>query len=230
VWPDIDVSPPGKLASAPPHTGVPMTHTSTRLGHRRIILALFAATSVTACATPNVAPSGFLGSYEALQASDETGAVRVATSSAETLFGYTSVMIDEPSLLEARLSQRDADAMRGALTEALHAELALDREIVMVSAAGTLRVRYAIIQVKTSNVALNALTTVIIGAVDYGALALEAEVTDSVTGERLASMTWARGAKAFNVLGAYSSTGNARALAPDFAKRLAKLISPKMPG
>ena len=207
-----------------------MTFVSTRPDHRRIIFALIAAASVTACATPNVAPSGFLGGYEALQASNETGAVRVATSSAETLFGYTSVMIDEPSLLEARLSQHDADAMRGALKEALEAELSFDREIVMASAVGTLRVRYAIIQVETSNVALNALTTVIIGAVDYGSLALEAEVTDSVTGEWLASMTWARGAKALNVLGAYSSTGNARALAPDFAKRLAKLISPRMPG
>ena len=40
----------------------------------------------------------------------------------------------------------------------------------------------------------------------------------------------ARGAKATNVLGAYAPTGNARALAPDFARRMAKLVSPDMPG
>ena len=132
-------------------------------------------------------------------------------------------------MVEARLSNSEALAIRNALAAALQTELARDRQIVTSPAADTLRVRYAIVEVETSNVALNALTTAVFGAVDYGSLALEAEVIDARTGDRVAAMTWARGAKATNVLGAYSPTGNARALAPNFAERLALLISPHPP-
>lgn len=192
-------------------------------------LALAALVTVTACATPDVGPSGFLGSYDELRASDETGAVRILASSTEVLGRYTTIMIDEPTMVESRLSESEARAIRNALAAALRTELARDRQIVTSPATDTLRVRYAIVAVETSNVALNALTTAVFGAVDYGSLALEAEVVDALTGERVASMTWARGAKATNVLGAYSPTGNARALAPNFAERLAALISPHAP-
>jgi|CXWL01.1.fsa_nt_gi hypothetical protein len=193
------------------------------------LVALAVLVTLTACATPDVGPSGFLGSYHELRASDETGAVRVSVSSADVLGRYTTIMIDEPAMVEARLSDSEALAIRNALAAALQSELARDRQIVTSPSADTLRVRYAIVEVETSNVALNALTTAVFGAVDYGSLALEAEVVDALTGERVASMTWARGAKATNVLGAYSPTGNARALAPDFAQRLAMLISPHAP-
>jgi hypothetical protein len=193
------------------------------------LLALAALVTVTACATPDVGPSGFLGSYDHLHASDETGAVRVSASSTDVLGRYTTIMIDEPTMVEARLSDSEALAIRNALAAALRTELARDRQIVTSPTTDTLRVRYAIVEVETSNVALNALTTAVFGAVDYGSLALEAEIVDALTGEPVASMTWARGAKATNVLGAYSPTGNARALAPDFAQRLALLISPHAP-
>ncbi len=204
------------------------TSTPSRLNAPHL-LALAALVTVTACATPDVGPSGFLGTYDALRASDETGAVRVSASSTEVLGRYTTIMIDQPTMVEARLSDSESLAIRNALAEALQTELARDRQIVASPGADTLRVRYAIVEVETSNVALNALTTAVFGAVDYGSLALEAEVVDAVTGERVASMTWARGAKVTNVLGAYSPTGNARALAPNFAERLALLISPHAP-
>lgn len=195
----------------------------------RLAGAALLALALAACATPKVAPSGFLQSYDALGASEETGAVRVSTSSAEKLAAYTSVQIDMPKMIEARLSEKDAEAMRMALADALAMELAVDRMIATAAGPATLLVRYAIVQVDTSNVALNVVTTALIGAVDYGSLALEAEVVDSVSGQQVAAITWARGAKA-SLLDAYSSTGNARALAPEFAKRLAMLISPKDPG
>lgn len=194
------------------------------------LFACMAALALAACATPKVAPTGFLVAHDTLQASDETGAVRILTADMAVLAGYGSVVIDAPSVTEARLSEKELAAIQGALTEALAAELARERKVVALSGAGVLRVRYNIVRVDTSNVALNALTSTVIGAVDYGSLALEVEVVDSVTGARVAAMTWARGAKATNVLGAYTPTGNARALAPDFAKRLARLISPTMPG
>ena len=188
------------------------------------------AVALAACATPKVATSGFLTSYDALQASDETGAVKVQSSSAQVLSGYSAVIIDAPVMTETRLSPAEATAITAALAEALNTEMARDRTIATDAAPATLRVRYAIVAVETSNVALNALTSTVIGPLDRGSLALEAEVVDSVSGERLAAMTWARGAKATNVLGAYAPTGNARALAPDFARRVAKLVSPDMPG
>lgn len=193
------------------------------------LTVFFVAFFLAACATPKVEPSGFLTTYETLNASDESGAVRLRTSSAEVLASYKSVIIDMPTMVEARLKPAEATAIRASLADALGLELARERVIGTEAAAGTLRVRYAIVRVDTSNVALNALTTTVIGPVAYGSLALEVEVLDSLSGERLAAMTWARGAKAGNVLGAYSPTGNARALAPDFAKRVARLISPDMP-
>jgi len=192
-----------------------------------LVLAL--AVSLAACATPKVSPTGFLNAYDGLRPSEETGVVRVSTSNAILMATYGAIIIDDATMLETRLSPTQAEAIRGALAESLRTELGRERTIVTTPEAGTLRVRYAIAEVETSNVALNALTTSVLGAVDYGSLALEVEVTDAATGERVAAMTWARGAKATNVLGAYSSTGNARALAPDFAKRLAMLISKDMP-
>ncbi len=194
-----------------------------------LLLVLVVAASLAACATPKVGPTGFLNAYEGLRPSEETGAVRVSTSAAGLMATYGAIIIDDATMLEARLSPAQSEAIRDALAASLHTELGRDRTIVTTPEAGTLRVRYAIAEVETSNVALNALTTTVLGAVDYGSLALEVEVTDAVTGERIAAMTWARGAKATNLLGAYSPTGNARALAPDFAKRLAMLISKDMP-
>lgn len=193
------------------------------------VVALVGSASLSACATPDVAPAGFLQSYEGLQVSHEAGIVRISTSPQEVLANYTAIIIDEPTLMEARLSVQQAEAMRSALGQALRDALGRERQIASAPGPNTLRVRYAIVQVETSNVALNAATSLLIGAVDYGSLALEAEVVDSVTEEQRAALTWARGAKATNVLGAYSSTGNARALAPDFARRLAMLISPEAP-
>ncbi|KAF0181873.1 MAG: DUF3313 domain-containing protein [Hyphomonadaceae bacterium] len=197
---------------------------------RSASVVLFSGVILSACATPNVAQTGFLTSYEMLQISQEAGAVKVVTSPKETLAVYSSIIIDMATLVDKRLTPAQEEAMRGALEGALVRELGVDRRIVTEPMPGTLRVRYAITEVETSNVALNALTSAVIGAVDYGSLALEAEVVDAISGERIAAMTWARGAKATNVLGAYSTTGNARALAPDFAKRLARLVSPTMPG
>lgn len=206
-------------------------HLSARARAVRLVFpVLLAASALAACATPKVAQSGFLASYETLLASEENGAVKVVTSPKETLAGYSTVMIEMATLIDTRLTPAQETAMRGALAEALTRELGAERMIVTTPVAGTLRVRYAITEVETSNVALNALATAVIGAVDYGSLAMEVEVVDATSGARLAAMTWARGAKTGNVLGAYSSTGNARALAPDFAKRLARLVSPTMPG
>ena len=201
-------------------------------GRRRglsLLFVLVVAGALTACATPKVGPTGFLNVYEGLRSSEETGTVRVSTSAAALMAMYGAIMIDDATMLEARLSPPQSEAIRNALAASLRTELGRDRTIVTTAEPGTLRVRYAIAEVETSNVALNALTTTVLGAVDYGSLAMEVEVTDAVTGERVAAMTWARGAKATNVLGACSSTGNARALAPDFAKRLAMLISKDMP-
>ncbi len=191
---------------------------------------LLAASVLAACATPKVANSGFLTSYEALRVSDESGAVKIVTASKETLAGYSAIMIESATLIDTRLTPPQEAAMRGALAEALTRELGVERMIVAAPMAGALRLRYAITEVETSNVALNALATAVIGAVDYGSLAMEVEVVDATSGERVAAMTWARGAKRGNVLGAYSATGNARALAPDFARRVARLVSPTMPG
>ena len=199
--------------------------------HRMTIagMAILSSVVLSACATPNVAPAGFLQSYDGLRASDETGAVRMSTSSADVLAGYTSIIVEDATLIEERLSAEQEGAVRRALDTALREALSRDRQLAQMPGPNTLRVRYAIVEVETSNVALNAATSLIIGAVDYGSLALEAEIVDSETVEQRAALTWARAAKATNVLGAYSSTGNARALAPDFARRLAMLISPAAP-
>jgi hypothetical protein len=180
---------------------------------------------LAACATPKVAPSGFLGSYQNLAASEETGAVQVYIPDAARLAQYSSIQIADPVMMEARLKPEDDATMRKTLMDSLAEALAVEREIVAAPGAGTLLLRYAIVEVNTSNVALNVVTTALIGAVDYGSLALEVEVMDSVSNERLAAMTWARGAKPLNVTGAYSTIGNARALAPEFARRVASLVS-----
>lgn len=147
----------------------------------RAVIAVFAlagSVSISACATPNVAPAGFLQYYDELQVSDETGIVRVSTSPRDVLASYTAIIIDEPTLIEARLSVEQSEAMRVALGQAMRDALGRERQIASASGPNVLRVRYAIVQVEPSNVALNAATSLIIGAVDYGSLALEAEVVD----------------------------------------------------
>jgi Protein of unknown function (DUF3313) len=203
----------------------PTTSIYRRATHTAV--AAFAAGLLAACATPNVAASGFLGTYDGLEASEEPGAVKVSSASPATYAKYTSVLIDDVTMIEARLKPEQAAAVKDAVAEALQTSLSRDRKITTDQSPTTLRVRVAVTEVNTSNVALNAvMTPLLFTPVDFGSLAIEVDVSDASTGERIAAMTWARGAKANNVLGAYASTGNARALAPVFADRVATLVSP----
>ena len=76
------------------------------------LVVCLVAFSLAACATPKVGPSGFLTTYETLNASDESGAVRLRTSSAEVLASYKSVIIDMPTMVEARLKPAEATGAR----------------------------------------------------------------------------------------------------------------------
>lgn len=185
------------------------------LQHRVGRAALFALTIVGAMALAcagtrqprsEAAPSGFLGDYSMLAPGKEGEAQLVYRNPNVDFSRYRAVMIDAVTLWRgeadshlAKLSREDQQMLADRLYRALHTALAKDWTIVEKPGPDVLRVRAALTDAKGSNVPLDVVTTVIpqvrllataggLGAdtaATVGKVTAEAEVTDSLTGERL---------------------------------------------
>lgn len=173
-------------------------------------LAATLALSVLACASGprqlrgEVATSGFLGDYSMLKPGEGDQARQIYVKPGVSLTAYKSVMIDSVTLWSggehlSKLPKADQQILADRLYTALHDSLARDWKIVTVSGPGVLRLRAALTDAKAANVALDVLGTVIPqarmastvagaaadSAATVGSARVEAEIADSVSGERL---------------------------------------------
>jgi hypothetical protein len=164
--------------------------------------------ALTACATTrqrrSIEPSGFLGNYSDLRKEDGQ-ALLIYINPATDFSQYRALIIDSVtgwrSDKTANLSAKERQALTDYLYLALQKQLGEDYEIVNSSGVGVMRLRAAITEAEGAKVMANTVTTVVpqlrvlttLGglaadpAVLVAEAGLEVEITDSLTGERLAA-------------------------------------------
>jgi len=164
---------------------------------------------LTACETTrqtrSVKPAGFLGDYSQLRKGEGKEAQLVYINQAAPWSKYRAIMIDSVTLWQsdktAKISAEDAQLLTDALYAQLHKQLSQDYQIANTPGPGVLRLRAAITEAVGADVVANAATTIVpqlrtattIGgmAADArlfaGQAGVEAELTDSLSGERLAA-------------------------------------------
>ena len=150
-----------------------------------------------------VEQSGFLGDYSQLQKNDAYPAYLIYVNPSASWSTYDAIIIDSVSLWGAaeELSDADRQMITGMMYNALHDRLSKNFRIANASGPNVLRLRAAITEAKGSKVTLNLVTSVVpqlraistIGGMGADTAALvgeasgEMEISDSVTGRRLAA-------------------------------------------
>ncbi len=155
--------------------------------------------------TGKAQPSGFLGDYSQLTPGGKGEAQLRYIRPDVDWKKYTAVLIDIPLVYAGSettsLTERDQRKLTDSLHEALVEALEKDYQIVEEPGPGVLRIRTAITEAQGAKLAMNAVTGIVpqlrlltmIGgmATDtstfVGKCSAEAEILDSVTGERLAA-------------------------------------------
>jgi hypothetical protein len=177
--------------------------------HATALTLLLASVALVGCAitrqSGGVETSGFLGDYSKLRPGQEGEAQLVYFNPAVRWSEYDAVLIDSVTLWrDARTEDvpaEEAQMLTDYLYAALHEELSRDYRIVDKPGPGVLRLRAALTEAKGSKVVMNTVTSVVpqlrllttLGgmatgtAVLVGKVGVEAELTDSLSGERLAA-------------------------------------------
>jgi hypothetical protein len=189
-----------------------------------IVLAVGCVVIAVGCAstrqTRSVEPQGFLRDYSQLREGQGDEEQLIYIDEGANWKGYDSVLIDSVTIWytkkTADLSAEDSQALTDLFYQALHDQLSQDYRIVDRPGPGTLRLRAAITQAKGANVVGNTVTTIVPQArvlttvsgsatdtqVLVGTATIEGEITDSMSGRRLAAVVDERaGTKSFGGLG-----------------------------
>jgi hypothetical protein len=167
-----------------------------------ILSFAFAACSTTR-QTRDVQTEGFLRDYSQLKPGVGDEAQLIYINPKADWKKYNAVMIDSVTLWKSSktssISDNDAQRLTDYLYAQLHDQLSQDYKIVDRPGPGVMRLRVAITEARGANVAGNAVTTVIPQlrllttaggmatdtAMFAGEAAIEGEITDSITNERL---------------------------------------------
>ena len=167
--------------------------------------------------------SGFLGNYSELKHREGYDAQLLYINPNVQWSRYDAVQIDSVTLWAtretAKLTAQEKQLLSAYLYRALHEEISLDFQIVDHPGPSVLRLRAALTTAKGANVPMKAITTIVpqlrllttvVGVsadmvVTVGNATVEMELTDSVTGQRLAAAVDERaGKKAFSQLKKWS--------------------------
>jgi hypothetical protein len=224
---------------------------ATRIGYSRassVVVAVCLATVLVACQTTrqtrNVQAQGFLRDYSDLRKGEGDEAQLIYINPDVNWPRYDSIMIDSVTIwYNAKtedLPAQDRKNLTDLLYGALHERLGQDYKIVDYPGPNTLRLRVAITEAKGAKVVGNTITTIVPQArllstlsglatntqVFVGKAAIEGEITDSMSGERLAAAVDERaGAKSLRGIGGkWKDVDNAfKYWAERIQKRLAEL-------
>jgi hypothetical protein len=168
-------------------------------------MSLALAACATTRQTRDVKPSGFLGDYSQLREGEGKEAQLIYINPEADWAKYNAVIIDSVTFWktseESKISEEDAQRLTDYLYAQLQAQLSKDYQIVEKPGPGVMRLRVAITEAKGAIVVGNAVTTIIpplrllavAGGVAadtsafVGEAAVEADIRDSLTEERLAA-------------------------------------------
>lgn len=174
---------------------------------------------------PRVEPSGFLGDYSRLKEGDHANLSYISQTA--DFSRYTKIQISPVELIAAKgtkLSKLDAED-RVRIRKMIETDLAdeLGKDYALVDAPGydVMRLRVAVTEVKPSKpirnmissvlpigLALSTLKRMVFGThLSVGEASIEAEVVDSMTGERLAAAVDRRAGRKWGA-GNFSSWGD----------------------
>jgi hypothetical protein len=171
-----------------------------------LALALCIAACATTRRTRGVAPHGFLGNYADLEQGTKGEAQLVYFDEGADWAGYNAIVLDSVTVWHhsdaAKLPEKDQQRLTDLFFRALHEQLSRDYAIVERAGPGVMRLRAAITEVKSARVVGNTLTTVlpparllstILGRATnvqawVGTATVEVEITDTLTGQRLAAI------------------------------------------
>ncbi|MDX2102444.1 MAG: DUF3313 family protein [Alphaproteobacteria bacterium] len=165
---------------------------STALGTMASRLALIALLATTAaCAGQHTTRTGFLG--PAGRQTADTSEDFSFVAPAQRWVGYTAVIIDRPTFVPGGEvpvppSAEDVAALTRHYGQALEDAFGARFRRTLTAGPGVLRVRAAVTGYTLADIVTNIIATPLIGPVSNGGAASEAEVVDSVTGERLAAL------------------------------------------
>lgn len=204
-----------------------MTRPQTSFAHAACAAAVFA---LGACANLGATTTGFLGDYSALSPGAEHPNFRRPGLDAAR---YTAFFIEpvayRPSRADPHLDQEAIDELTGDYSDKLRAAFTRYYREVSAPGPGVMRVRAAVTAVGRARPALNALTmAVVFVPVTAGGASTEAEVIDSVSGERLAALqSFNNGGRSFlgGPVGYLSQYGQARRAFTLQARELANLVA-----
>ncbi len=168
-----------------------------------IVVLLLAAGCRTTRQTRSVETSGFLGDYSQLEEGKRGQAQLVYVNPRADFSRYDAVLLDSVTVWQAEgskpISDEDAQVLTDYFYNALHEEISKDFQVTAHPGPGVLRLRAALTEAKGARVVGNAVTSIvpqlrllstITGAITdvqvfVGRASAEAEITDSLTGERL---------------------------------------------
>ena len=186
---------------------------------------------LAACAAGPAPRSGFLGDYSRLERVGSSDSLLEQRPPADyDLRRFRAVMIEPTDVQVEGLDDEERQKLSAAFREALVERLNGALPVTDQTGPGVLRVRTAIVEARKANVAVNAVTTLLLMPVTQGGVAAEAEVVDGGSGERIAALSWARrGAKVTEIGLSYTELGQARSGLRAFARRLADLFDPPTP-
>jgi hypothetical protein len=167
------------------------------------LLAIFVISCATTRQVEDVEPSGFLGDYSGLRKGGEGEAQLVYVNPEANFRSYQSIMIESVTIWytsdASRLAAEDEQMLTDRLYAALHRELGSSFKLVDRPGPGVMKLMVGITEARGAKVIANALTTVVpqlrllatAGGLATGTAALvgraaiEGEIRDSLTGERL---------------------------------------------
>ena len=213
--------------------------TGTRALPAVVCIALVAGACAPTIQTGKVKPSGFLGDYSQLRKGDRGEAQLVYINPNAKWASYTKVLIEPVTVwrsADATPSKAET-ASRQQLANYLHATLAKQLEdgftVVAKPGPGVLRIRVAITEARGATVALDTISTFLVygrvasevghvltgGYAFVGKAALEAEILDSTTGQRLAAAVDERSGRK-SAAGVFSKWSDVTEAYDYWAKRL----------
>ena len=170
-----------------------------------LVLSLALAACTTTRQTRSVETSGFLGDYSQLEEGEGDEAQLIYINPNAKFSQYDAIMIDSVTLWHggetSGLSEEDQQMLTDFFYQALHEALSKDFQVVDSPGPRVMRLRAAIIEAKGARVVMNTVTSIVpqfrllssvLGrATDtapwVGEATAEVEITDSMTGMRLAA-------------------------------------------
>ncbi len=182
------------------------------------LMALSCVVLLAGCNSPprparDVSHSGFLGDYSKLKPGESGDEVSLYYINPDTDFSVYKKLILEPITVWAGedsslddIKEEEIQALIDYLDAAIREQISEDYKLVERAGSGVLRLRIALTDGEGANVALNTVSSVVPPAialsvakhaltgtpVGVSEISLEAEIKDSVTGERLAAVVDSR--------------------------------------